>query len=142
MFPPEIMCFIFKEMCISQLQDLDHVLARLPGSLEYGRECIFSAVHDDLDEDFDTFSILKAVRTPGFSPYAVASVCQYWDGILSSNPSFWNTIVIFIDQMDWTELHIPQAYFTRSGNLPIDVFFIRKIPGYQVHDDMGPDMAI
>ncbi|KAF8060660.1 hypothetical protein FPV67DRAFT_301938 [Lyophyllum atratum] len=58
-------------------------------------------------------------------PYSLASVCTSWRDIITSVPSYWTRVVIFIDKQP-TGIYNARSLFRWSANLPVDVDIIRR----------------
>ncbi|KDR83226.1 hypothetical protein GALMADRAFT_875141 [Galerina marginata CBS 339.88] len=73
----------------------------------------------------DVQKLLDIARSTSFFPNAVASVCTFWEDVLSSTPDFWTTLVFFLDK-DPTGTEEVKRYLSYSPDLPIDVFMTRR----------------
>ncbi|KDR83201.1 hypothetical protein GALMADRAFT_874254 [Galerina marginata CBS 339.88] len=132
--PPEILSTIFKYVHSEFL--LTHDLRAVTRPQNH-RPCDPDEDSDD-DSDSSTTSselvmsssglqkLVEIVRSPTFFPNAVASVCPFWEDVLSSTPEFWTTLVFFLDS-DPTATKRVKKYLSWSRDLPIDVFMTRRV---------------
>ncbi|KAH7930619.1 hypothetical protein BV22DRAFT_1191002 [Leucogyrophana mollusca] len=63
--------------------------------------------------------------SPTLFPFSIASVCRYWQCLMSSVPIFWTRLVILVDSRH-TPLSLVKSYLEWSKDLPIDVFVTRR----------------
>ncbi|KDR83224.1 hypothetical protein GALMADRAFT_239069 [Galerina marginata CBS 339.88] len=73
----------------------------------------------------DVQKLLDIARSTTFFPNAVASVCTFWEDVLSSTPEFWTTLVFFLDSKPTGTKEV-KKYLSWSRELPIDVFMTRR----------------
>ncbi|KAL0945227.1 hypothetical protein HGRIS_000740 [Hohenbuehelia grisea] len=71
------------------------------------------------------------LRSPALFPYAVGSVCQRWAQVVTSSPSFWTRLVIFLDTT--ASDHIDQ-YIKLSRDLPFYITVLYRDPGKPLSD--------
>ncbi|KDR83221.1 hypothetical protein GALMADRAFT_239065 [Galerina marginata CBS 339.88] len=77
----------------------------------------------------DLQKLVEIVKSPTFFPNAVASVCPFWEDVLSSTPEFWTTLVFFLDSNPTGTKEV-KKYLSYSRDLPIDVFMTRRADLY------------
>ncbi|PPR05665.1 hypothetical protein CVT26_009238 [Gymnopilus dilepis] len=130
--PPEILDSIFKEVHLLQSQELGLAKTRQGSSLSNSAERddvngsdSASSTRDSEDEtNPDLTKLTSAVYEPSFFPYSLASVCSYWEEVLSAVPGFW-TVLRVVLKHGFLEPINCQKYLSYSRDLPIDVFLIR-----------------
>ncbi|KAF8658896.1 hypothetical protein AX16_001940 [Volvariella volvacea WC 439] len=68
----------------------------------------------------------ESVHSPALFPFALASVCKAWRGLLMTVPEFWTRCVIHIDNPSLS-LSTARLYIESSATLALDIHIVRRV---------------
>ena len=77
-----------------------------------------------MNPDLLVTKLTSAVYEPCFFPCSLASVCSYWEEVLSAGPNYWTVLRVILKD-GFAEPIKCRKHLSYSRDLPIDVFLIR-----------------
>ena len=96
---------------------------------------IFTLVHAETYGIFSQ-SWRNDPLSPTTFPYALASVCNLWQDVMSTVPQFWTRIVVFIDSNSFSLSNLP-SHLEWSQDLPFQITVVNRSCSDAIHIDNG-----